>query len=77
MWKIALVYYSEPQTIPETVKKPFLAIFLGFNPILSYIYPTTRPAVAAASATATAAIRHITETTTATTTTTTVNHHHY
>ena len=26
-----LVCYSPPETLPETVKKPFLAIFWGFN----------------------------------------------
>ena len=26
-----LVCYSPPETVPETVKKPFLAIFLEFN----------------------------------------------
>jgi len=35
-----LVCYSPPETVPETVKKPFLVIFVGFGPILSYIYPT-------------------------------------
>jgi len=35
-----LVCYSPPQTVPETVKEPFLAIFRRFNPILWYIYPT-------------------------------------
>ena len=32
--------YSPPETVPETVKKPFLAIFGGFDAISSYIYPT-------------------------------------
>ena len=36
---IFLVCYSPPQTVPETVKKP-LSNFLGFDPILSYIYLT-------------------------------------
>jgi len=39
-----LVCYSPPETVPETIKKPHLAIFLGFDPILSYIYPTKHQA---------------------------------
>jgi len=34
-----LLCYSPPQTVPETVKT-FASNFLGFDPILSYIYPT-------------------------------------
>jgi len=34
-----LVCYSPPKTVPETVKKPFLAIFWGFNLISTRLLP--------------------------------------
>ena len=41
-----LVCYSPTETVPETVKKPFPAIFGGFIPILSHIYIVNRPLAA-------------------------------
>jgi len=34
-----LVCYSPPETVPETVKKPFLAIFLGVRPYFVVYLP--------------------------------------